>query len=122
MTDATKTNSSTAVTKPKFTAEQIETDCPARLQEIAREITERLAEACDQVREASKLYEEEPRKNADACFELTRRSYDHNTAVRHLFEEAEELCDQGGFELFSQKLQPNLNQLLYELQQSSASE
>ena len=88
-TDATETNSSTALTDSKFTADQIETDCPARLQEIGRVIVKRLAEACDQAREASKLFEEEPRKNAEECIELMRRVSDHTTAVKHLFEEAE---------------------------------
>jgi hypothetical protein len=112
-TDATETNSSTALTDSKFAADQIETDCPARLQEIAREITERLAEACDQVRE--KLYEEEPRKNAEECIELMRLVYDHITAVKHLFDEAEELCDPSGFDLFSQKLRPYFDQFLNEV-------
>jgi hypothetical protein len=82
------------ITERKYTAARIETDCPARLQEIGREITERLEEA----REQTKLVD------------------DHVIAVNKLITEAKELCDVGGFNAFQEKFFPNLKKSrVYEL-------
>jgi hypothetical protein len=106
-----------SITPKRFTADKIATDCPARIQEIGRKIAERLAKACDQVREANKLFEEEPSKNAENSIELVRRVSDHLAPVEQLFAEANELCDRGGYELFCKRLLPNLDQLLNALLQ-----
>ena len=70
-------------TEPKFTAAQVEMECPARLQQIGREITERLKKVDKQLKFAN----------------------DHETAINKLIAEAKGLCDRGGFtkfrELFS---------------------
>jgi hypothetical protein len=73
MTDAVQSNSSTALTEPKYSAAQIETDCPPRLQQIAREITKQLAEAREQID-------------------------DHVIAINKLIAEAQELCDVSGYD------------------------
>ncbi len=72
--------------EPKFTAARVAEDYPPRLQEIGREITERLEEAYEQ------------KKLAD----------DHVIAVKKLIAEAKELCDVGGFDAFREKLFQNL--------------
>jgi hypothetical protein len=71
-------------TEPRVTAADIENDCPPRLREIGREITERLAEA---------------RKHVDA----------HETAINNLIVEAKGLCDSGGFNKFRELLCPQLH-------------
>jgi hypothetical protein len=73
-------------TEAKYTAAQVEMDCPARLQEIAREITERLEEARGQ----------------------TKLVDDHVIAVNKLITEAKELCDVGGFDKFRELFCPQL--------------
>ena len=72
--------------EPKFTAAQIEKDCPARLQEIGREIVKRLEKAEKQA-------------------QLAR---DHVIAVDQLLAEAKELCDDGGFRKFRELFFPQL--------------
>jgi hypothetical protein len=74
------------LTKPKFTAAQIQEDCPARLQQIAREITER-------------------QKKAQKQAELAA---DHLIAIEKLLAEAKELCDGGGFYKFRELYCPKL--------------
>jgi hypothetical protein len=79
---------------PKFTAAQIEKDCPARLHDLAKEITEGL----------EKVYEQE--KLAD----------DQVIAVKKLIAEVKALCDVGGFAAFREKFFPNLGKSrVYEL-------
>jgi hypothetical protein len=70
----------------KLTAEQVENDCPARLQHIGKEITERLAKADKQARLAQ----------------------DHLIAIERLLAEARELCDGAGFEKFRELFCPQL--------------
>src|ERR1700730_15263813 len=72
--------------KPKLTAANIEANCPVRLQEIGREITERLQEAREQ----------------------TRRADDHVIAINKLIAEARELCDVGGYDKFREMFCPQL--------------
>ena len=72
--------------EPKFTAAQIEKDCPARLQQIGREIAERLKKAEKQAKLAA----------------------DHVIAVDQLLAEAKELCDDGGFKKFRELFCPQL--------------
>jgi hypothetical protein len=73
-------------TEPKFTAAEIEKDCPVRLQQIGRKITERLEEAREQ----------------------TKRLDDHVTAINKLIAEAQELCDVSGFNKFRELFCPQL--------------
>ena len=70
----------------KFSAAQIEMDCPTRLQEIGKEITERFEEAREQ----------------------TRRLDDHVIAINKLIAEAQELCDVGGYNKFRELFCPQL--------------
>jgi hypothetical protein len=70
----------------KFTAAQIETDCPLRLQQISHEITERLAKADKQAQDAN----------------------DHLIAIEQLLAEAKTLCDGGGFKKFRDLFCPQL--------------
>jgi len=77
--------SSTAI-NTKFTAPQIETNCPARLQQIGREIKERLEKARKQHQQAE----------------------NHLVAVNELIAEAEKLCDGGGFKKFREVFCPEL--------------
>jgi len=80
--------------EPKFTAPQIEKDCPARLQQIGREITERLKKAEKQAKLAA----------------------DQVVAVDQLLAEAKVLCDEGGFNAFQQMFFPDLGKSrVYEL-------
>jgi hypothetical protein len=74
------------LTEPKFTATQIEKNCPARLQQIAIEITERQKKA---------------RKQAELAA-------DHLIAIEKLLAEAKELCDGGGFYKFRELYCPKL--------------
>jgi hypothetical protein len=75
-------------TETKFTAAQIASDCPFRLQQIGREIAERLNKA----RKQNEL--------AD----------NHLIAVNELIAEAKELCDRGGFKKFRELFCPHLGQ------------
>ena len=94
MTDATETNSFTALTVPKFTATQIETDCPAQLQDLAKELTEGF----------EKLYQQKTLVS------------DQEIAVKKLIAEIEALCDVGGFAAFQKMFFPNLGKSrVYEL-------
>jgi hypothetical protein len=74
------------LTEPKFTAAQIKKECPARLQQIGREIAERLKKAHKQ------------KEIAD----------NHLIAVNELIIEAKELCDGGGFNKFRELFCPQL--------------
>lgn len=75
------------LTKPKFTAAQIQEDCPARLQQIATEIAER---------------HERARKQAGLAA-------DHLIAIEKLLAEAKGLCDRGGFNKFRELFCPQLS-------------
>jgi hypothetical protein len=82
------------LTDPKFTAAQIESDCPPRLQDLAKEITEGL----------EKVYEQK---------KLAARQV---IAVKKLINEVKALCDPGGFAAFREKFFPNLRKSrVYEL-------
>jgi hypothetical protein len=72
--------------KRKFTAPQIEKNCPPRLRQIGKEITERLAKADKQ----------------------TQLAQDHLIAIEQLLKEATELCDGGGFKKFRELFCPQL--------------
>jgi hypothetical protein len=72
--------------KRKFTAAQIEKNCPPRLRQIGKEITERLAKADKQ----------------------TQLARDHLIAIEQLLKEANELCDGGGFKKFRELFCPQL--------------
>lgn len=94
MTDATETNSSTALAVPKFTAAQIEEDCPARLQGLAKELTEGL----------------------ETLYKQKTLVGDQETAVKKLIAEVKALCDDGGFIAFREMFFPNLGKSrVYEL-------
>ena len=85
MTDVIVKNVS-APAAPKITATQIEEECPERLQEIGKEIRERFKKA------------QNGYKKAD----------DHMDTIKVLLNEAESLCDEGGFERFQEILCPEL--------------
>jgi hypothetical protein len=86
MTDAAKAISNTQLAEPKFTAAQIEAECPPRLQHIGWEIEERLEKARKYHKEAE----------------------DHIIAVNERIAEAKRLCDDGGFKKFSEMYCPQL--------------
>jgi hypothetical protein len=73
-------------TECKLTAAQIEKDCPTRLRQIGKEITERLAIAEKQ----------------------TQLAQDHLIAIEQLLDEAKKLCDGGGFKKFHELFCPKL--------------
>ena len=74
------------LTGTKFTAEQIQTDCPARLQKIAREIAEHFQEVSERA-----------------------KGLDTNViAINNLYAEAQELCDVGGYAKFRELFCPQL--------------
>jgi hypothetical protein len=79
-------NSSSAIANVKFTAAQIEASCPARLQEIGKEIEARFKKAQKQYQQAE----------------------NHAIAIRALMDEARALCDEGGFKKFRQRFCPQL--------------
>lgn len=79
-------SSEAATTEHKFTAADVENNCPDRLQQIGREITERLKKADKQ----------------------TSLAVDHVIAVNELIAEAKKLCNDGGFNAFREKFCPTL--------------
>src|SRR5450755_3120879 len=89
MTDATETtNSFTALTV------QIEKDCPAQLQDLAKQL----------MAEFEKLYERK------------QLASDQELAVKKLIAKVKALCDVGGFAAFREKFFPNLGKSrVYEL-------
>ena len=94
MTNATEANSSKAVTLPKFTAAQIEKDCPAQLQDLAKELRQGLEKLCEQKKLAG----------------------DQEIAVKQLIAQAKKLCDAGGFNAFQKMFFPDLGKSrVYEL-------
>jgi septal ring factor EnvC (AmiA/AmiB activator) len=124
MIDATGNNPDSTGTELKFTAAQIEMDCPARLQEIGRETAERLvkarkqaAVARKQVVKARKQVEksdkqiEESHKQIEESEKQIGRAHDHINAVTKLMAEAQGLCDDGGFDAFRKKFFPHSDRL-----------
>jgi hypothetical protein len=79
-------NSTSATANVKFTAAQIEASCPARLQEIGKEIEARFKKAQKQYQQAE----------------------NHVIAIRALIDEARALCDEGGFKKFRERFCPQL--------------
>ncbi len=80
------TTENTSLAAPKLTAAQIQKNCPPRLRQIGKEITERLAKADKQ----------------------TQLAQDHLIAIQQLLAEAEKLCDGGGFKKFHELFCPQL--------------
>jgi hypothetical protein len=74
------------LTEPKFTAAQIEAECPPLLQQIGNEIKERL--------EKARKYHQQ--------------AEDHLIAVNARINEAKRLCDDGGFNKFRERFCPEL--------------
>jgi hypothetical protein len=85
MTDVIVKNVSVPA-EPKVTAAQIEAECPDRLREIGKEITERFKKAQNGYQKAA----------------------DHMDAIKALMDEAERLCDGGGFKKFRELFCPRL--------------
>jgi hypothetical protein len=85
MTDVIVKNVS-APAEPKVTAAQIEAECPDRLREIGKEITERFKKAQNGYQKAD----------------------DHMDAIKALMDEAERLCDGDGFKKFREMFCPEL--------------
>jgi hypothetical protein len=126
MTDAAKTKSRRARTDPKFTADQIETDCPARLQEIGRAAAERLVEADKQsvvarkqvvktrkhVEKSEKLVEESDKQFDEMGYQVALAN-DHLNAAIKLIAEAKELCDDDGFCAFRQMFFQNWDRSVF---------
>jgi hypothetical protein len=82
------------ITKPKFTAADIEKDCPDRLQQLGKQIAARLEKIDKQMVQAE----------------------NHSISVNQLITQAKELCDEGGFNAFREKFFPNLGKSrIYEL-------
>jgi hypothetical protein len=74
------------IIKRKFTAADIEKDCPVRLREISSEIGELYGEARQQA----------------------KRLDDHVIAINKLISEAQDLCDVGGYDKFRELFCPQL--------------
>ena len=53
--------------------------------------------------------------NAEESDALRRRGDEHVTAIMQLFDEANTLCDDEGFDLFWEKLRPCQDQLVNEI-------
>jgi hypothetical protein len=121
MTDEPANKSDMAVTGLQFTAAQIETDCPARLQEIGKECAELLVQARYLVAAARKQVEnfnqqaEETSKQFEEVEEQIGCIYDHIYVADKLFEEATRLCDDGGIDAFRQRFFHKSPQWLYQL-------
>jgi hypothetical protein len=82
------------LTEPKFTAQQIETDCPDVLKRIGKEITARIKKAGKQIEQAQ----------------------NHSISVDKLIAQARELCNDGGFTAFQRMFFPDLGKSrVYEL-------
>jgi hypothetical protein len=93
MTDVAQ-NSCAIIIAPKFTAAQVNEDCPLRLQQIGKEIAERLTKVDKQITLAD----------------------NHAIAINKLIEEAKELCDASGFEVLQEQFFPDLGRTrIYEL-------
>jgi hypothetical protein len=81
-------------TKRKFTAADIEKDCPDRLQQMGKQIAARLEKIDKQIVQAE----------------------NHSISVNQLITQAKELCDEGGFNAFRDKFFPSLGKSrVYEL-------
>ena len=78
--------SSNVAADTKFTAAQIEANCPDRLRKIGEEISERF-------------------KKAQNGY---KKSDDHMDTIKALLDEAKRLCDEGGFKKFQEILCPQL--------------
>jgi hypothetical protein len=82
------------LTEPKFTAEQIEKDCPDQLQQLGDEIAVRIKKTDKQLEQAE----------------------NHLISINKLIKQAQELCDGGGFRAFQKKFFPELGKSrIYEL-------
>ena len=86
MTDLIPKNASAPVVS-KITAAQIEERCPDRLREIGKEIRERF-------------------KRAENGYQ---KANNHMDAIKALLDEAESLCEEGGFKKFQEILCPELS-------------
>jgi hypothetical protein len=94
MIDAIKATLSTPVTEPKFTAAQIEENCPVALRNLGKQIAVQY--------EKAQKYEDKADQNY--------------TTVAQLLATAHGACDEGGFNAFRNKFFPNLGKSrLYEL-------
>jgi hypothetical protein len=94
MTDAINATSSTPVTEPKFTAAQIEENCPVALQDLGKRIAVQYEKALKYDDKADQNY----------------------TTVAQLLGTAHGACDEGGFNAFRDKFFPSLGQSrVYEL-------
>jgi hypothetical protein len=117
--DATETNSIAALTSSKFTADQIETDCPARLQEIGRAAADQLAEAENKLM-ALRQQMKKRRKQFAEAEKQTSVAQNLIDAVSNLVAEAKELCDADGFDAFRQKFFPKSSKLLEPIEWDAA--
>jgi hypothetical protein len=94
MTEASDTNSRTTVIETKFTAPQIEQNCPVMLRDLGQRIA---------------VHSEKAQKCED-------KAEQHYTTVAQLLAKAHEACDEGGFNAFRKMFFPNLgNSRVYEL-------
>jgi len=83
-------------TERKFTAVEIEADCPGKLEDLAKLITVHL----------------------DKAHRYGEKAEQNYTSVGLYFAEAQKVCDEGGFKAFRQKFFPSLGQSrVYELLQ-----
>jgi hypothetical protein len=81
-------NNTKLATQARFTAEQVQEDCPATLQSLAKRIAAHLEQARKSDDKAKQHY------NSAGCY----------------LAEAQAICDEEGFEAFRQKFVPNLGQ------------
>ena len=85
------------LTSPKFTAADIEQDCPAHLQQMGKEIAARL-------------------KKIEKIDKYVEQAENHTISITQTIMRAKELCDEGGFNSFQERFFPNLGKSrVYEL-------
>lgn len=94
MTDPAKANSIATINETKHTATEIEENCPAALQDLAKRIAVQYEKAVKYADKADQNY----------------------NSVAQLLATAQEACDEGGFNAFREKFFPNLGKSrVYEL-------
>jgi hypothetical protein len=94
MTEATDTNPGRTIIETKYTAAQIEEDCPVMLQDLGKRIA---------------VHSEKAQK----CEDKREQHYD---SIAHLLATAHRACEEGGFAAFREMFFPNLGKSrVYEL-------
>jgi hypothetical protein len=98
----------------KFTANEVEQNCPANLEKLAKQITECLAKA-EKSKEKAEQIVSDANDKAQPHYD---QASDHRKEAGKLLVEAYKACNQAGFKVFGEKFFPDLQRTrIYELMQ-----